>query len=285
MQLIRYVLWFQGHEMWNDWGDPFRLYPQLPFDILLPSDAKFVGKYWNQFATQKRTCKCIQTSVTCKQYSVKIIKISLIMDFFKWEYNIKLKNWFLWKWVFLYAFSQKLWRSFQMDETLQWSTACCVITAVILHHIYSMVGGCVMIVVLSHHTYVGHCPLWSIFNTHNILEVVHTPIVGWLAIIMLTDFYCVYFPPPEFRGGDQDETQNPLNNKLVCQLLNHLFHGTYHSITHLVIWLCESAAEFWCFQVLAWGSVPSGGVLVVLGRNFQKVLEETIPGSSLPLLC
>jgi hypothetical protein len=33
----------QGHEMWNDWGDPFRLYPQLPFDILLPSDAKFVG--------------------------------------------------------------------------------------------------------------------------------------------------------------------------------------------------------------------------------------------------
>ncbi|KAJ4429032.1 hypothetical protein ANN_26028 [Periplaneta americana] len=33
----------QGHEMWNDWGDPFRLYPQLPFDILLPSDAKFIG--------------------------------------------------------------------------------------------------------------------------------------------------------------------------------------------------------------------------------------------------
>ncbi|KAJ9588546.1 hypothetical protein L9F63_018084, partial [Diploptera punctata] len=32
----------QGHEMWNDWGDPFRLYPQLPFDILLPSDAKFI---------------------------------------------------------------------------------------------------------------------------------------------------------------------------------------------------------------------------------------------------
>ncbi|XP_044730794.1 exostosin-3 [Chrysoperla carnea] len=33
----------QGHEIWNDWGDPFHLYPQLPFDILLPSDAKFIG--------------------------------------------------------------------------------------------------------------------------------------------------------------------------------------------------------------------------------------------------
>lgn len=30
--------------MWNDWGDPFHLYPQLPFDPLLPSDAKFIGK-------------------------------------------------------------------------------------------------------------------------------------------------------------------------------------------------------------------------------------------------
>lgn len=30
--------------MWNDWGDPFHLYPQLPFDPLLPSDAKFMGK-------------------------------------------------------------------------------------------------------------------------------------------------------------------------------------------------------------------------------------------------
>ncbi|XP_034250029.1 exostosin-3 [Thrips palmi] len=33
----------QGFEMWNDWGDPFHLYPQLPFDPLLPSDAKFIG--------------------------------------------------------------------------------------------------------------------------------------------------------------------------------------------------------------------------------------------------
>ncbi|XP_044266685.1 exostosin-3 [Tribolium madens] len=33
----------QGHEMWNDWGDPFRLYPALPTDPLLPSDAKFMG--------------------------------------------------------------------------------------------------------------------------------------------------------------------------------------------------------------------------------------------------
>ncbi|XP_067014506.2 exostosin-3 isoform X3 [Anabrus simplex] len=33
----------KGHEVWNDWGDPFRLYPQLPFDLVLPSDAKFMG--------------------------------------------------------------------------------------------------------------------------------------------------------------------------------------------------------------------------------------------------
>ncbi|XP_063224162.1 exostosin-3 [Bacillus rossius redtenbacheri] len=33
----------QGHEVWNEWGDPFRLYPQLPFDLILPSDAKFIG--------------------------------------------------------------------------------------------------------------------------------------------------------------------------------------------------------------------------------------------------
>ncbi|KAF2881360.1 hypothetical protein ILUMI_24803 [Ignelater luminosus] len=33
----------QGHEVWNDWGDPFHLYPTLPTDPLLPSDAKFLG--------------------------------------------------------------------------------------------------------------------------------------------------------------------------------------------------------------------------------------------------
>jgi alpha-1,4-N-acetylglucosaminyltransferase EXTL3 len=33
----------QGFEMWNDWGDPFHLYPQLPNDPLLPSEAKFLG--------------------------------------------------------------------------------------------------------------------------------------------------------------------------------------------------------------------------------------------------
>lgn len=33
----------QGHELWNDWGDPFHLYPALPTDPLLPSDAKFLG--------------------------------------------------------------------------------------------------------------------------------------------------------------------------------------------------------------------------------------------------
>ncbi|KAJ8683504.1 hypothetical protein QAD02_019296 [Eretmocerus hayati] len=33
----------QGYEMWNDWVNPFYLYPQLPFDTFLPSDAKFIG--------------------------------------------------------------------------------------------------------------------------------------------------------------------------------------------------------------------------------------------------
>ena len=33
----------QGHEVWNDWGDPFRLYPTLPTDPVLSSDAKFLG--------------------------------------------------------------------------------------------------------------------------------------------------------------------------------------------------------------------------------------------------
>lgn len=33
----------QGHQIWNEWGDPFHLYPALPFDPVLPSDAKFMG--------------------------------------------------------------------------------------------------------------------------------------------------------------------------------------------------------------------------------------------------
>ncbi|OXU17778.1 hypothetical protein TSAR_011354 [Trichomalopsis sarcophagae] len=37
------VMLVQGYEMWNDWIDPFNLYPQLPFDTVLPSDAKFIG--------------------------------------------------------------------------------------------------------------------------------------------------------------------------------------------------------------------------------------------------
>lgn len=35
----------QFRESWNDWGDPFYLYPQLPFDPVLPSDAKFIGSH------------------------------------------------------------------------------------------------------------------------------------------------------------------------------------------------------------------------------------------------
>ncbi|XP_033231975.1 exostosin-3 isoform X1 [Belonocnema kinseyi] len=37
------IMLTQGFEMWNDWVDPFYLYPQLPFDTVLPSDAKFLG--------------------------------------------------------------------------------------------------------------------------------------------------------------------------------------------------------------------------------------------------
>ncbi|XP_058801792.1 exostosin-3 isoform X2 [Phymastichus coffea] len=37
------IMLVQGYQMWNDWVDPFNLYPQLPFDTVLPSDAKFIG--------------------------------------------------------------------------------------------------------------------------------------------------------------------------------------------------------------------------------------------------
>lgn len=33
----------QYREAWNDWGDPFHLFPHSPFDPVLPSDAKFFG--------------------------------------------------------------------------------------------------------------------------------------------------------------------------------------------------------------------------------------------------
>lgn len=35
----------QFKELWNDFTDPFSLYPQLPFDPVLPSDAKFTGSH------------------------------------------------------------------------------------------------------------------------------------------------------------------------------------------------------------------------------------------------
>ncbi|KAL7299757.1 hypothetical protein TKK_0007507 [Trichogramma kaykai] len=37
------TLLVQGHEIWNEWVDPFNLYPHLPFDTVLPSDAKHIG--------------------------------------------------------------------------------------------------------------------------------------------------------------------------------------------------------------------------------------------------
>lgn len=32
-----------GYEMWNYWGEPFVLYPQLPWDLPVTSDARFIG--------------------------------------------------------------------------------------------------------------------------------------------------------------------------------------------------------------------------------------------------
>lgn len=32
-----------GYEMWNDWGEPFALYPQLPWDPPVTSEARFMG--------------------------------------------------------------------------------------------------------------------------------------------------------------------------------------------------------------------------------------------------
>ncbi|XP_055839540.1 exostosin-3 [Episyrphus balteatus] len=39
------ILRLQSRESWNDWVDPFYLYPQLPFDPVLPSEAKFLGSH------------------------------------------------------------------------------------------------------------------------------------------------------------------------------------------------------------------------------------------------
>lgn len=33
-----------GHEIWNDWFDLLKFYPQQPFDTVLPNDGKFLGK-------------------------------------------------------------------------------------------------------------------------------------------------------------------------------------------------------------------------------------------------
>ncbi|CAG9782986.1 unnamed protein product [Diatraea saccharalis] len=32
-----------GYELWNDWGEPFVLYPQLPWDPMVTSEARFIG--------------------------------------------------------------------------------------------------------------------------------------------------------------------------------------------------------------------------------------------------
>ncbi|KAL4704835.1 hypothetical protein ACJJTC_001310 [Scirpophaga incertulas] len=35
--------WLHGYELWNDWGEPFALYPQMPWDPFVTSEARFVG--------------------------------------------------------------------------------------------------------------------------------------------------------------------------------------------------------------------------------------------------
>lgn len=40
-----YTLRTQANEIWNDIADPFYLYPQLPFDPVMPSEAKFIGSH------------------------------------------------------------------------------------------------------------------------------------------------------------------------------------------------------------------------------------------------
>lgn len=37
------VALLHGYEMWNDWGEPFALYPQLPWDPAVTSEARFLG--------------------------------------------------------------------------------------------------------------------------------------------------------------------------------------------------------------------------------------------------
>lgn len=37
------VALLQGYEMWNEWGEPFTLYPQLPWDPPVTSEARFIG--------------------------------------------------------------------------------------------------------------------------------------------------------------------------------------------------------------------------------------------------
>ncbi|XP_034654228.1 exostosin-3-like [Drosophila subobscura] len=39
------ILRMQSKEVWNDWVDPFYIYPQQPFDPALPSEAKFIGSH------------------------------------------------------------------------------------------------------------------------------------------------------------------------------------------------------------------------------------------------
>ncbi|CAH4030754.1 unnamed protein product [Pieris brassicae] len=37
------LILLHGYEMWNDWGEPFSIYPQLPWDPPVTSEARFLG--------------------------------------------------------------------------------------------------------------------------------------------------------------------------------------------------------------------------------------------------
>ncbi|CAK1548519.1 unnamed protein product [Leptosia nina] len=37
------MILLQGYEMWNEWGEPFTIYPQLPWDPPVTSEARFMG--------------------------------------------------------------------------------------------------------------------------------------------------------------------------------------------------------------------------------------------------
>ncbi|XP_065217618.1 exostosin-3 [Planococcus citri] len=70
----------QNYEIWNTWVDPFHLYPNLPFDPLLPSDAKFIGSEIGFRAINsgaggagKEFCESLGGNVQKEQFTIVIL--------------------------------------------------------------------------------------------------------------------------------------------------------------------------------------------------------------------